>query len=92
MTHHRKDQLAAMEFIHEEVVDVQRHYEGSTASMASRATVPTGKCPSLHGDSQTNGTSKNVNNLSMMWQDTDPFPGLGVRVRAMEYMTHYRGK
>jgi hypothetical protein len=56
----RRDQLTARESIRDGALEFHRHYAGSTACVASRATLFTGQYPSLHGVSQTDGTSKKV--------------------------------
>jgi arylsulfatase A-like enzyme len=88
----RKDQLAARESIRHGALEFHRHYAGSTACVASRATLFTGQYPSLHGVSQTDGTSKKVDDPAMMWLDPDSVPTLGDWFRAGGYKTHYRGK
>jgi len=70
----RKDQLGARASIGDGALEFHRHYAGSTACVASRATLFTGQYPSLHGVSQTDGTSKKVDDPAMMWLDPDSVP------------------
>ncbi|HLN15779.1 MAG TPA: sulfatase-like hydrolase/transferase [Acidimicrobiales bacterium] len=88
----RREQLGARESIRDGALEFHRHYAGSTACVASRATLFTGQYPSLHGVSQTDGTSKKVDDPAMMWLDPDTVPTLGDWFRAGGYKTHYRGK
>ena len=88
----RRDQLGARESIRDGALEFHRHYAGSTACVPSRATLFTGQYPSLHGVSQTDGTSKKVDDPAMIWLDTDSVPTLGDWFRAGGYKTHYRGK
>ena len=71
-------------------VEFHRHYAGSTACSASRATLFTGQYPSLHGVSQTDGIAKS--NTEVTWLDPNTVPTLGDWFRAGGYSTHYRGK
>ena len=88
----RRDQLTAREQIRDGALEFHRHYAGSTACLPSRATLFTGQYPSLHGASQTDGTSKHNDDPAMMWLDPDSVPTLGDWFRAGGYKTHYRGK
>jgi arylsulfatase A-like enzyme len=88
----RKEQLGARESLREGGLEFHRHYAGSTACTPSRATLFTGQYPSLHGVSQTDGTSKQNDDPAMMWLDPDAVPTLGDWFRAGGYRTHYRGK
>ncbi len=88
----RKEQLGARESLRDGGLEFHRHYAGSTACTPSRATLFTGQYPSLHGVSQTDGTSKQNDDPAMMWLDPDSVPTLGDWFRAGGYQTHYRGK
>ena len=88
----REDQLGARESLREGGLEFHRHYAGSTACTPSRATLFTGQYPSLHGVTQTDGTSKKNDDPAMMWLDPDAVPTLGDWFRAGGYQTHYRGK
>jgi choline-sulfatase len=88
----RREQLGARESIRDGALEFHRHYAGSTACTPSRATLFTGQYPSLHGVSQTDGTSKKNDDPAMMWLDPDSVPTLGDWFRAGSYQTHYRGK
>jgi arylsulfatase A-like enzyme len=88
----RTNQLTAREAIKDGALDFHRHYAGSTACVPSRATLFTGQYPSLHGVSQTDGTSKKADDPAMMWLDPNSVPTLGDWFRAGGYKTHYRGK
>jgi arylsulfatase A-like enzyme len=88
----RKEQLGARESLRDGGLEFHRHYAGSTACTPSRATLFTGQYPSLHGVSQTDGTSKKNDDPGMMWLDPDSVPTLGDWFRAGGYRTHYRGK
>ena len=71
-------------------VEFHRHYAGSTACSASRATLFTGQYPSLHGVSQTDGISKS--NTEVFWLDPNTVPTMGDWFRAGGYRSYYRGK
>jgi len=88
----RKNQFTAREAIRAGALEFHRHYAGSTACTPSRATLFTGQYPSLHGVSQTDGTSKKNDDPGMIWLDPDSVPTLGDWFRAGGYHTHYRGK
>ena len=51
-----------------------------------------GQYPSLHGVSQTDGTTKQDADPEMLWLDPDSVPTLGDWFRAGGYQTHWRGK
>jgi arylsulfatase A-like enzyme len=88
----RRDQLPARESLRDGGLEFHRHYAGSTACVPSRATLFTGQYPSLHGVSQTDGTTKKNADPEMLWLDPDSVPTLGDWFRAGGYRTHYRGK
>src|SRR4051794_8246023 len=87
----RRTQLRARERIRSTGVEFHRHYAGSVACVPSRATMFTGQYPSLHGVTQTSGTTKASNDPAMGWLDPDEVPTLGDWFRAGGYQTHYRG-
>ena len=86
----RRTQTPARTALRASGVELHRHYAGSTACSASRATLFTGQYPSLHGVSQTDGISKS--NTEVFWLDPNTVPTMGDWFRAGGYQAHYRGK
>ena len=89
---YRRTQLTARDSIRSSGLEFHRHYAGSTACSASRATLFTGQYPSLHGVSQTDGVAKKATDPAVSWLDPDAVPTLGDYFRAGGYRTLYRGK
>ena len=88
----RRTQLTARESIRSGGLEFHRHYAGSTACSASRATLFTGQYPTLHGVSQTDGVAKKATDPAVSWLDPDAVPTLGDYFTAGGYRTKYRGK
>ncbi len=88
----RRTQLTARQSIRDGGLEFHRHYAGSTACSASRATLFTGHYPSLHGVSQTDGVAKKATDPAVSWLDPDAVPTLGDYFSAGGYRTQYRGK
>ncbi len=86
----RRSQTPARTALRAEGVEFHRHYAGSTACSASRATLFTGQYPSLHGVTQTDGIAKS--NTEVTWLDPSTVPTMGDWFRAGGYQAHYRGK
>ncbi len=86
----RRTQTPARTALRASGVEFHRHYAGSTACSASRATLFTGQYPSLHGVSQTDGISKS--NTEVFWLDPNTVPTMGDWFRAGGYRSYYRGK
>jgi arylsulfatase A-like enzyme len=86
----RQTQLTARQSLMDTGLSFHRHYAGSTACSASRATLFTGQYPSLHGVTNTDGISKTSHEVT--WLDPDMVPTMGDWFRAAGYQSHYRGK
>ena len=86
----RRTQLSARAALQDRGLSLHRHYAGSTACSASRATLFTGQYPSLHGVTATDGIAKSSHEVT--WLDPDQVPTMGDWFRAAGYQSHYRGK
>ncbi len=86
----RRTQLTARASLQDRGLSFHRHYAGSTACSASRATLFTGQYPSLHGVTSTDGIAKTPHEVT--WLDPDQVPTMGDWFRSAGYDSHYRGK
>ncbi len=71
----RRTQLTARASLQDRGLSFHRHYAGSTACSASRATLFTGQYPSLHGVTSTDGIAKTTHEVT--WLDPDQVPTMG---------------
>ncbi|MGI9579073.1 MAG: sulfatase-like hydrolase/transferase [Microthrixaceae bacterium] len=88
----RSEKLPARERLTKTGVSFERHYTASAACVPSRTTVFTGQLPTLHGNSNTDGTAKSADDPGIHWLDPYTVPTLGDWFRIGGYQTHYRGK
>lgn len=73
-------------------VEFQLHYAGSVACTPGRATLYTGKYPSLHGVSQTTGAAKESFDPDVFWLDPNSVPTMGDYFRAAGYTTFWKAR